>query len=566
MSAAKITLFQRVSIGTMQRNESFILLECRGVEPLSGLFHYVLKCVPLAPPIDEQALLGQAFSVVITQAQHNTRYIHGIVVHVSQRWRAKTNVWYCFIRLRPRLYLSDKDERCRVFQDMTVPEVFAALVAPIGLDKTQYQYRIMQPRTALGAGYHVQFNESSFHFLSRILQKAGLFYYFLHSREHHQWVIVDDVSALPVLADACPSIRHWQHTSTLTPTSFATTDYHPLASQLDLACEQSLGASSQPALTWFDYPGNHETGKAGEASLQQKKNRARIEGHYITGVSDSLNLSAGTVFTHQHSRYYITHHALRVWDYTAYPQALHPSGQALSGGVNRFRALSMQQPFVPPVTTKRPIIKGYQVARVVPSAATCRHAVAGKKPPLHTVSLRFAWDMRKDQRESACCVRVSEALCQQGYGYQFPPRVGDSVVVAFVHGDPTRPIIIGQYYHPHNTPPFALPAQQALSGFNIKPDDTHSTRCHQCVFDDTPGQEKYHLCSRQDFHFHTQRHYRMTVHQHQHTDVTGDLSICSVNAHYRYEASTSLCLGVGKNRLRLTPHNIHVQGARIHLN
>ncbi len=116
------------------------------------------------------------------------------------------------------------------------------------------------------------------------------------------------------------------------------------------------------------------------------------------------------------------------------------------------------------MTTKKPKITGPQTSMVV-----------GKKgeeiwtDKYGRVKVLFHWDRcGTSDEKSSCWIRVSQSWAGKGWGTMQIPRIGQEVLVDFLHGDPDQPIIIGSVYNGSAMPPYALPANATRSGFKTR--------------------------------------------------------------------------------------------------
>ena len=101
----------------------------------------------------------------------------------------------------------------------------------------------------------------------------------------------------------------------------------------------------------------------------------------------------------------------------------------------------------------------------------------------------FAWDrFGKDDENSSCWIRVSNFASGDRFGNTHLPRIGQEVIVAYLAGDPDRPMIVGVVNNQFNLPPWDLPNQLALSGYQSK--ELYGEGRNQTLYDDTQGQQQ----------------------------------------------------------------------------
>jgi type VI secretion system secreted protein VgrG len=145
--------------------------------------------------------------------------------------------------------------------------------------------------------------------------------------------------------------------------------------------------------------------------------------------------------------------------------------------------LSVPQKPWPPVP--KPVVGSVETAIVVgPPGQEANLDCYGR------AQVRFWWQPPGDGPQSSCWIRVAQFWAGQGYGSFFWPRCGHEVVVAFEHGDPDRPIIVGSVYNSGNTVPYSMPGNTYLSGIRTKTQGGESAEnCHKFTLSDVPGSE-----------------------------------------------------------------------------
>ena len=178
---------------------ALFLESVRGSEALSELFQYELHLLGLLPAINYfEALLGQAIRIELNFPNGGRRTIHGLVGRLSQLPLVDPSANQVYGRFRalvvPRFWLSTKNQRNRVFQRQSVRQILGEVLK--GLD---VEYALTQSYPT--RNFCVQYQESDFHFASRLMEEEGISYFFRHRDDGHQLVLSDDTS----LADDLPA-------------------------------------------------------------------------------------------------------------------------------------------------------------------------------------------------------------------------------------------------------------------------------------------------------------------------------------------------------------------------
>jgi type VI secretion system secreted protein VgrG len=137
------------------------------------------------------------------------------------------------------------------------------------------------------------------------------------------------------------------------------------------------------------------------------------------------------------------------------------SGAAHTGYTNSLTCMPAATPFVPKRATPRPAVAGLQTAVVVGPAGQEIYSDSYGR-----VKVQFFWDRRgTSDEQSSCWIRVAQSWAGRSFGSQVIPRVGMEVVVAFLEGNPDRPLIVGSVPNSETTVPLNLPAQQTQTSF-----------------------------------------------------------------------------------------------------
>ncbi len=151
--------------------------------------------------------------------------------------------------------------------------------------------------------------------------------------------------------------------------------------------------------------------------------------------------------------------------------------------------------FRPARVTRKPHMPGRQTALVVGPANeeiwTDKHG---------RVMVQFDWDRLGERNEkSSCWIRVAQAWSGGRFGAQYLPRVGQEVIVAFLDGDPDRPIITGSLFNKDNMPPYDLPANQTQSDIKSRSSKGGTaSNFNELRFEDKKGQEELHFQAEKD--------------------------------------------------------------------
>jgi len=478
------------------------------VEHISQPFRYDLTLYSEKPDLDADEILGKPLVVHLDTGKYK-RHFHGLVSEFSQtgfterfhEYRAVIRPWYWFLT---------RTSDCRIFQGKSVPEIFKAVCAQAHFKDFETRLGSYQPWE-----YCVQYRETDFNFLSRLLEQEGIFYYFEHSADKHVLVLTDDVAQCKPI-DGYGSVPFYPETDGLRERdhlqtwavgksfqagSFATREYNLEQPSPILAGTSSIsrkhGATDYEV---FDFPadatqltssGVEQVAKLRVQELQASQKLAR-------GSGDAAGLAAGKVFK-------LTNHPSKAFniEYLVTSTSIDLSSDSYhAGGGSKgtqfavsVEGVDVREAYRPARSTPKPVIQGTQTAVVVGPAGDEIHT-----DTLGRIKVQFHWDRYgKLNENSSCFVRVSQIWAGKSWGGIYIPRIGQEVIVSFLEGDPDRPLVIGSVYNGTNKPPFALPDNKTQSGIRSR-SSTGGTadNCNELRFEDKKGSELVFLHAEKD--------------------------------------------------------------------
>lgn len=448
---------------------------------LNGLTSATIAATTSAP-----LTLDAALATHLTATLNNADY-DGLIAEAHQLPATSNADRYQFV-LRPWLWWLTLASNNRVFQNLSAQEI----VEKVFKDARFTDYKFQLKTTPLKREYCLQYNESDFNFVSRLLEQEGIFWFFTHAQGKHTLMLADDNSAFPPIAgdkkvkyQAAASgtretgaIRSVELRLQATSQGFQSSDFNyeqPKAALFALAGEKKGGMQ-------YQHPGRFSEKAQGDALAAWKVNALKAQAKQLVGESDCAALMAGHWFS-------LTDHddkSLNIdWLVTAVSHEY--DGERYR---NRFTAIPKATPYRPLAVTPQPFMHT-QTATVVGKSG---EEIWTDK--LGRVKVQFSWDREgKSDETSSCWLRVATAWSGNGFGAQFIPRIGQEVVVSFIDGDPNKPLITGCVYNGANALPYALPANQTQSGIK-----THSEKgFNELRFDDKKDAELLAMQAQKDF-------------------------------------------------------------------
>ena len=482
--------------------EGLLFWKLSGREALSEPYALGLTLLGTDARMDRSQLLGKAVTVTVpTQDMTSPRYFNGKVTRVAVSAVELSGTRYAVYQLSVEsdLWPMQRDRNLRIFQGQTVPQIVKTLLSESKVnveDKLSESYRVWD--------YCVQYQESSFDFISRLMELEGISYFFRHEAERHVLVLTDAATQHQPFAGyetipyhVTPSggstdeegISQWALTDSVTPGIYSLDDYDFRKPNAWLFQARQNPVSPQPgSIDVYDWPGRFVEHDHADFYARIRQERWQVEHQQIHGSATALGIAPGNTFTLYNAPFfsdnaeYLTTEA-NYW--------LEENNYASGSGSQTMHRIDFT--VIPSTVTYRPAQKsawprtyGPQTARVVgPQGESIWTDRYGR------VKVKFHWDrLAKGDDTSSCWVRVSSAWAGQGFGGVQVPRVGDEVVVDFINGDPDRPIITGRVYNEASMPPWALPAAATQMGFLSRSKDGSSDTANALRFEDKAGEEQ----------------------------------------------------------------------------
>ncbi len=481
-------------------------------EQLGRLSEFRIQLLSTDSDIKIGDVLGKPMCVDVELTDGGVRHFHGIVTRFcSTGWEGEYARYEAIVH--PWLWLLKKSANCRIFQEKKVADIVKEVVAPYGglvslaVDGLTAEYPKLD--------YCVQYRETDFDFVCRLLEDAGIYFYFTHTDDGHTMVLADSYNTHEPIDgyDALKfsntrssgglneeSVSHWTASGEIQSSSYAMNDYNFTVSGKSISgglksISTIAAAFEQTEYEMYDYPGAYATGDEGSVLAKARMERLHGQCELIEARSDARGLFPGGLFTladhprdDQNRKYLITgaRYQMSGGDY----------GSGGDSGTNvecRFTAIGHTFPYRPSAVVAKPIVQGPQTAIVV--------GKAGEEiwtDEYGRIKVQFHWDrLGKDDEHSSCWVRVSQTWAGKGWGAMTIPRIGMEVIVSFLEGDPDRPLVTGCVYNSDAMPPYPLPANQTRSTFK-----TNSSKggggFNELRFEDKKGAEEIYIQAERD--------------------------------------------------------------------
>ena len=457
--------------------EVLLLKDMGGGEELGRLFNYELQLHSLDNAIDLNQVLGKPMCVSVQLDGGGERHFHGIVARFSQNVDQGQFASYQ-ATLRPWLWLLTRPSDCRIFQNLTIPQIIKQVFRDLGF--SDFEDALSRPYREWE--YCVQYRETSFDFVSRLMEQEGIYYFFRHEQGRHVLVLADAYGAHTTAPGygSVPyypkneqqrerdHIHDWHLAQEVQPGSLELNDYdfqRPSA-RIDVrsAMPRPHTAGDYPL---FDYPGTYVQSEDGEHYARTRIEALQTLHEQVELAGNARGLGSGHLFSltgftrqDQNREYLIVGARYYLSQESGESGVGAPSAQFESS----LTCIDAQQSFRPMAITHRPIVKGPQTALVVgPKGEEIWTDQFGR------VKVHFYWDRHDQSNEnSSCWIRVSQSWAGKNWGSMQIPRIGQEVIVSFLEGDPDRPIITGRVYNAEQTVPYDLPENATQSGMKSR--------------------------------------------------------------------------------------------------
>jgi type VI secretion system secreted protein VgrG len=476
------------------------------LEEVSRLFELQVIAVSESADLDADEILGTAVAVSLETGPEQKRWFHGIVAAFGLE-DIEGRFYTYRLTLRPWLWLLTRSSNVRIFQEMSVidivNEVFSAYEHTV-VDSTTGSY---EPRV-----YCVQYRESDFNFVSRLLEEEGIHYFFRHHEDRHELVLADAASANEPFAgfetiDYMPAedlqhqagVTEWRMRHEVQPGKFTLQDYNFETPSTSLLTDtvDSQRTHAQHGFEVYDYPGLYPAKAKGDPRAQIRADEMASRFARYTAQGNVTGLAAGAKVTLQgHPRAALNADYLVLQTQIEMQIAGYESSDQVGTQFGcRVLTQPYAEPFRPARITHKPAVAGPQTALVVGS---------GGDGAIHTdehgrIKVQFFWDrIGAKDAQSSCWVRVASPWAGNGWGMIALPRIGQEVVVDFLEGDPDQPIIVGRVHNAEQKTPYELPANATVSTLKSRSKQGGAADFNELRFEDNPGSEYVLLHAQKD--------------------------------------------------------------------
>ncbi len=529
------------------------VLSVEGVERLSAPYSYRVRVLGR---IDVEASRDGAAVLELETTDGHTRVIGGVVQRIAMGVRPATQADERFnydLSIVPLTYRElSLRHGYRIFQELTVPEIVDQIVADAGLDASILRWETNG--TYAARDYCVQYDESEWDFVCRLLEEEGIWFAFEHAVDATVMVLADTSESaprsFPAVVDHAFSDSdaegfdphwRWRRARALRPVKITLNDYDYENPSRPLAKEASGDGPGDREV--YEYPGRFADPERGAGLAQVRLDEQRCLQRRAEARTFHLGLIPGTLFE-------LVGHPLDSGEHFVLESRMSFSTTSAgdSDGSQTIWTIPKEQPYRPPRRTPRPRPCGLQTATVCGPSGQELHT-----DDLGRIKVQFRWDRDGELDEhSSCWLRVAQPHTT---GSVMIPRIGWEVLVEFADGDPDRPVCLGKVWNPSFPPPANLPADKNQT-HHASQTTPGGAGTNQIAFDDTAGSERIDVNACHDVLVKVANNKTSSVGTNATHNVTGNRSV-SVGA------TDSTTVGSNHNAGVTGNHTISVGGNRV---
>jgi type VI secretion system secreted protein VgrG len=489
----------RIDITVAGISDPLAVYKLQGMEGLSQCFEFKITLVTDRPNLDLDAMLQKSVRLTLKDT-HGDRVINGIVLDVmlvsaSERW------CYYALTVRPRHYLLDYRRNFRIFQEKTVQAIITQVLQDANIFTDEFMFALelsYKPRE-----YCVQYGETDLQFIARIMSEEGIHYHF-RDGERCVMVMGDTQARFPMLssleykansgmADSNEVINSFFYRHRVGIGVTQQRDYNfETANRAPASTKQGAKGGEVP-LKDYHYPGRFDSDGDAAKATQLKLEQHRATSIQANGTTNCMHLSVGhyqPMAEHPVNNYNQPWLLTQVIHEATQPQVLEELADGQFSYLASFTATPWDIPW-------RPELISRPLARIDTAIITGPEGEEIYCDKYGRVKVQFHWDLEgTNDEKTSCWLRSSQGWSGGQYGFMAIPRVGQEVIVSYLHGDPDRPIITGRVYNSQQMPAYELPGHKTKT---VLRSQTHKGKGYnELSFEDAAGKEVLHMQAQKD--------------------------------------------------------------------
>lgn len=511
------------------------------------------------------------------------RYYHGIINYFMLTGN-DGRFYYYQASLVPSSWFLSLNKNYKIFQNVTTKEIVSKVLENNNILSNCYDFRLVNDYKK--RSYCTQYGESDLHFVSRILEEEGIFYFFEHSKDNHLLVLADDTVVYKKIAGEPKigfhhnsgmvadkeAIDKFGYIRSVRPGTVTQTNYNFKRPSLGLRVEAHGKTHTKYEL--YEYPGDYGFPDDGERNAETRLEEKKTLEESAQGTSNCNRLMPGFTFdltghdfevlnkeylvvsvVHNGSQSYATsEHSGIAWDYSY---------------SNEFLAVPASIALRPERTFEKPFVRGLQSAIVTgPEGQEIHTDEYGR------IKVQFHWDREsKKDDKSSCWLRTCQPWSGNGWGFTSLPRIGDEVLVDFINGDPDWPIVVGSVNNAASPALYKLPEHQTRSGIKTRSSPGGGPEnCNELRFEDKKGAEEIYLQSERDWNIFVKNNKAEAIGEDSSTTIGGSSTITVEKSssetaeEIALTAKSKITLMCGGSTIVLDASGIKIDGAIVKIN
>ena len=503
---------RHLALGTALGPDKLVIESVSGNDALARPFEFrVVATTEESFKFDDLVGTNATVRFELTNSDgEKTRYFNGYVSQLAQTGYDSEGHASYELTLSPWLWFLTRTSDCRIFQNLTVPEILEQLFGEEANSSYELDLRGSYPTRE----YCVQYRETTFNFVQRLMEHEGIYYYWKHEDGSHKMVLCDSmdcheaVDGFDTLLFAQRSsggaadyvLETWAPRAMVTPGAFVHNSFD-FKSPTPSPNTKLLGRDDEEHghvlgnYELYDNAGDFVDRSDGERLATIRRQEAQAQALTVAATTNARSLVSGTIFTpeeipetEQNVEHLVVSSAFQI------AGGGYRTGGGGGGGGDAYKASFTAIPskkvvFRPSRATPIPVVKGPQTAIVVGPEGEEIHV-----DEFGRIKLQFLWDRYGNFDDgSSCWIRVAQVWAGGKWGGISIPRVGQEVVCEFLEGDPDRPLVTGRVYNGDHPVPYDLPKDKTKTTFKSRstPDDNEGH--NEWRFEDKKGKEQIYI-------------------------------------------------------------------------
>lgn len=489
-----------ISVSSPLGKDALLLTSFKGGEFISQLFEFQLDVLSANHEIKANDIVGKKVTVKIGE-DDKPRYFNGYVNHFTFGEIEAKNLRQYSLTVVPWFWFLTQTQNRRIYQEMSTKEIVTDIFKEYNFNDFKFKASVNNKRD-----YCVQYGESDFHFISRLLEEEGISYYFEQEKDKHILVLVDQLNSFDYCEEkdvgyskGNPSeaqITEWDHNYEFRSGKWTVNDFdftRPDTKQIKSE-KTSIKFSGIKNYEQYEYPAYYTVDSLKEvAKIRMQAEEFEIDS--ATGSSDCSSFYAGGKFklTKHTAKSEKGEYILTAVYHHSTDNSYFSGGEGGSHYNNHFVCVPADVHIRPTRIHPKPIMQGPQSAIVTGQSGEEIYI-----DDYGRIKVKFIWDRGDTKNEkTSCYLRVMQPWAGDGWGVSFIPRIGQEVIVNFLDGDPDRPIVTGSVYNGKHKIPYKNKTQSGIKTNSTKGGST--SNYNEIRFDDLKGSEEFYVQAEKDF-------------------------------------------------------------------